>query len=285
MPKSSARRNDARRANKDRRARLEELRRQQRAAERRKNYLFIGAGIVIALGLIAGAVIPAYEHDQAVKRKSKAGYQAKPTAAERAAGCEGVHNDPISPGAQHVTQPIDYAKEKYGDTRGGTPPIPPSNGRHNPVTLPDTSRFYPISQKPRPERAVHNLEHGYIVVWYDSKLPASQVAQLQSMTQLPNFSRLYVVGWWQGDLPSNKHVVLTSWGRTDRCASVSQSVIGTFYSQHLNASIAPEAGLGMITGADNYPAQVLPASSPAPATSSSSGSSGSPKPTTTGSKK
>lgn len=283
MPKSSARRNDARRANKDRRARLEELRRQQRAAERRKNYLFIGTGIVIALGLIAGAVIPAYEHDQAVKRKSKAGYQAAPTKAELAAGCTGVHNDPVSAAAIHVTQPIDYSKEKYGDTRGGTPPIPPSGGRHNPVTLPDTSRFYPISQKPRPERAVHNLEHGYVVVWYDSKLPASQVAQLQSMTQLPNFSRLYVVGWWQGDLPSNKHVVLTSWGRTDRCDSVSQSVIGTFYSQHLNASIAPEAGLGMITGADNYPAEVLPASSPAPSASSSS--SGSPSPTTTGTKK
>ena len=283
MPKSSARRNDARRANKDRRARLEELRRQQRAAERRKNYLFIGTGIVIALGLIAGAVIPAYEHDQAAKRKSKAGHQAAPTKAELAAGCTGVHNDPVSAAAIHVTQPIDYSKEKYGDTRGGTPPIPPSGGRHNPVTLPDTSRFYPISQKPRPERAVHNLEHGYVVVWYDSKLPASQVAQLQSMTQLPNFSRLYVVGWWQGDLPSNKHVVLTSWGRTDRCDSVSQSVIGTFYSQHLNASIAPEAGLGMITGADNYPAEVLPASSPAPSASSSS--SGSPSPTTTGTKK
>jgi len=281
VPKSSARRNDTRRANRDRRARLEELRKQQRAAERRKNYMFIGAGIVVALGLIAGAVIPAYEHDQAVARKNKPGYQAKPTAAERAAGCTGVHNDPVSAAAIHVTQPIDYSKEKYGDTSGGTPPIPPSNGRHNPVTLPDTSRFYPVAQKPRPERAVHDLEHGYVVVWYDSKLPANQVAQLQSMTQLPNFSRLYVVGWWQGDLPAGKHVVLTSWGRTDRCSSASQSVIGTFYSQHLNSSIAPEQGLGPITGSDNYPAETLPASSPPPSTAPSA----SPKPSTTGSKK
>jgi hypothetical protein len=269
VPKSSSRRNDTRRVNKDRRARLEELRKQQRASERRKNLLFIGSGIVVAVALIAGAVIPAYLHDQAQKRKNKPGYQAKPTAAELAAGCTGVHNDPISAAALHVTQPIDYSKEKYGDTRGGTPPIPPSNGRHNPVTLPDTAQFYPISEKPRPERAVHNLEHGYVDIWYDSSLPPDQVAQLQALTKQPNFSRLYVVGWWQGDLPAGKHVVLTSWGRTDRCNSVSTKVVSDFYAAHVNNPIAPEAGLGMITGSDSYPAEVLPASSPAPSASAS----------------
>src|SRR6185437_13896069 len=176
VPKDSSRRNDNRRANKDRRARLEELRRQQKAAERRKNFLFVGSAIAVALILIAAAVIPAYLHDQANKSKAKAGHQAAPTKAEVAAGCDGVHNDPVSSGgsAVHVTAPIDYSKEKYGDTRGGTPPIPPSGGRHNPVSLGDTNRFYPLAQKPRPERAVHNLEHGYVVVWYDSQLPADQ---------------------------------------------------------------------------------------------------------------
>ena len=128
---------------------MEELRRQQKAAERRKNCLFVGSAIVIALILIGAAIIPAYLHDQANKKKLKAGYQASPTKAEAAAGCDGVHNDPISKAALHVTTPIDYSKEKYGDTRGGTPPIPPSNGRHNPVSLGDTNRFYPLSQQPR----------------------------------------------------------------------------------------------------------------------------------------
>ena len=287
MPKSSQRRNDARRANKDRRARLEELRRQQRAAERRKNLLFVGAAVVVALLLIGGAIVPAYLHDQAVARKNKAGYQAKPTAAERAAGCDGVHNDPVSSGGTtvHTYSPIDYAKEKFGDTRGGTPPIPPTGGRHNPVSLGDTNRFYPLSQKPRPERAVHNLEHGYVVAWYDAKLPAAQVEALQLLAQQPTFSRLLVVGWWQGDLPAGKHVVLTSWGRTDRCATVSESVVSAFYKNHLNAPIAPEAGLGPISGADSLPAGDLPTTSPPPsptasATTSSSGSV-SPTPSTT----
>jgi hypothetical protein len=277
VPKDSSRRNDTRRANKDRRARLEELRRQQKAAERRKNFLFIGSAIALAVALILGAIVPAYLHDQANNRKSKAGHQAKPTAAEKAAGCLGVHNDPLSSAAIHVTQPIDYSKEKYGDTRGGTPPIPPSNGRHNPVSLGDTQRFYPLSGKPRPERAVHNLEHGYIVIWYDSKLPADQVAHLQLLSSQGNLSRLLVVGWWHGDLPLGKHVVLTSWGRTDRCGTVSDNVVNAFYKAHLNASVAPEAGLGPIDGADSIPPGQLPSQSPAPTTSASA----SPSPSST----
>ena len=281
MPKDSSRRNDARRANKDRRARLEELRRQQKAAERRKNFLFVGSAIAVALILIGAAVIPAFLHDQANKKKQKTGYQASPSKAEVAAGCDGVHNDPISPAALHVTTPIDYSKEKYGDTRGGTPPIPPSNGRHNPVSLGDTNRFYPLSQSPRPERAVHNLEHGYVVAWYDSKLPADQVAHLQALASAGNLSRLLVVGWTEGDLPANKHIVLTSWGRTDRCTKVSDDVINSFYKAHLNSSLSPEAGLPAIQGADSYPANTLPGSSPAPSPSTSA----SPSPSTSSTKK
>jgi hypothetical protein len=274
VPKDSTRRNDARRANKDRRARLEELRRQQRAAERRKNFLFAGSAIVIAVGLIAAATIPTYMHDRAQAAKKKAGYQAAPTTAEKAAGCLGVHNDPLSPAGQHVLTPIDYTKEKFGDTKGGTPPIPPTGGRHNPNTLNATqNRFFPLAQKPRAERAVHELEHGYVVAWYDSKLPADQVAKLQLLSAQGNLDHLLVVGWWQGDLPAGKHVVLTSWGRTDRCGTVSDTVVSAFYKAHLNASIAPELGSSM-TGDYQLPPDELapptasPGASPSPSSTS-----------------
>jgi hypothetical protein len=250
VPKSSKGKHETRRANRDRRQRIEEMRKQQRAAERRKNFLFVGSAIVVAIILIAAAVIPAYLHDRSEKAKSKAGFQAKPTAAESKAGCLGVHNDPLSPAGQHTTAAINYAKTKYGDTRNGTPPIPPTGGQHNPVSLGDTNRFYPLSEEPRPERAVHDLEHGYIVIWYDAKLPASEVTKLQAMAKQPSLSRLLVVGWSQGDLPADKHVVLTAWGRTDRCETVSDAVVNAFYEKHLNSSLAPEAGVGPITGAD-----------------------------------
>jgi hypothetical protein len=261
VPKSSNRKHETRKANRDRRQRIEEMRKQQRASERRKNFIFAGAASVVAIGLILAAVIPAYLHDKHKKDEAKKAtkvLQLKPTAAETAASCSGVHQDPISPAGQHVATAIDYSKQKYGDTEGGTPPIPPTGGEHNFVSLGDTTRFYPLSQKPRPERAVHNLEHGYIVAWYDSKLPASEVTKLQQMAKDPKLGRLLVVGWWQGDLPGNKHVVLTAWGRTDRCGTVSDDVVNNFYAKHLNASIAPEAGLGPISGADSVPPGQLP---------------------------
>lgn len=286
MPKSSGRKHETRRANRDRRERLEELRKQQKATERRKNFIFAGSAVLVAVILIAAAVIPAYIHDRNKSEKAKQAtkvLQLKPTAAETAAGCDGVHQDPVSPAAQHVTTAIDYSKSTYGDIEGGTPPIPPSGGQHNPVSLGDTVRFYPLSEQPRPERAVHNLEHGYIVIWYDSKLPASQVTQLEALAKDPKFSRLLVVGWWQGDLPDNKHVVLTSWGRTERCSTVSEAVAQNFYANHLNSHLSPEAGLGPISGADSIPPGTLPNASqstaPSPSTSTSASASPTPSPT------
>jgi hypothetical protein len=155
-----------------------------------------------------------------------------------------------------ANQAIDYSKDDFGDTKGGTPAIPPSGGKHNPVPLGDTNRFYSLASKPRPERAVHNLEHGYVVAWYDSKLPAADVAKLQTLAKNPADSRLLVVGWWQGDLPAGKHVVYTAWGRTDRCSSVSDAMVQAFYGKHLNASLAPEAGAGTL-GGDQFPGSDL----------------------------
>ena len=244
MPKSSNRKNDVRRANRDRRARLEELKRAQRQAERRKNFLFAGSAIAVAVILIAAAIIPAFLHDRAQAAKKKVGYQSGASSAEKAAGCTGVHNDPISPAARHIVgKSIDYTKQRYGDTRGGTPPIPPSGGPHNPVPLADVNRFYGLDQNARPERAVHNLEHGYVVGWYDSKLPAADVSKLQTLAKDPSLSEFLVVGWTQGDLPAGKHFVLTTWGRTDRCSSVSDTVVKSFYAAHVN-KLAPEVGSG-----------------------------------------
>ena len=284
MPKNSNRRDDVRRANKDRRSRLDEMRRKQRAAERRKNMITYGAAIVVALALVGTAILLAYnkahKNDAAknrIKNQLKAekteGHQSKPTAAEAKDQCTGVHTDPSADSTRkHLPNEIDYSKEKFGDTADGAPPIPPSGGNHNQVSLGDqVTRFYPVADKPRPERAVHNLEHGYIVVWYDSKLPAEQVQLLQSMAKDPSMPRLIVVGWWQGDLPLDKHVVLTSWQKSERCGSIDTAVTRNFYNVHVDAPQAPEAGLPAIQNADQLPAgQLPPVSSPSPSPSATS---------------
>jgi hypothetical protein len=265
VPKSSKNKHETRRANRDRRQRLEELRKQQRAAERRKNFLFAGSAIAIALVLIGAAVIPAYLHDRAEGKKDDVGYQAKPTTAEKAAGCLGVHNDPNAKGADHVETEIDYRTKQYGDTAGGTDPIPPSGGPHNSIPLPDSPRFFSIDSGARAERAVHDLEHGYVVGWYDSKLPDSEVEKLKTLGTDPALQRLLIVPWLDGDLPADKHFVLTSWARTDRCESVSEDVVKAYYADHVN-TLAPEAGG---SAGPPGPVDVLSATSPSPSASPS----------------
>jgi hypothetical protein len=280
VPKNSNRRDDVRRANKDRRARLDEMRRQQRAAERRKNMLTFGSAIVVALLLVGTAILLAYNKAQAkdakahriantLKAEKKEGHQSKPTAAELKNGCTGVHTDPLAVARQHVPTPIDYASEKYGDTAEGAAPIPPSGGKHNGLSLDDKPRFYPLSVKPRPERAVHDLEHGYVVVWYDAQLPPAQVQLLQSIASDPSMSRLLVVGWWEGDLPLGKHVVMTSWQKTDRCSSIDTAVAREFYNVHHDAPTAPEHDYPPIQGSGTVPPGQLPGQKATPTMSAS----------------
>ncbi|MDT7713915.1 MAG: hypothetical protein QOG46_2840, partial [Pseudonocardiales bacterium] len=62
-----------------------------------------------------------------------------------------------------------------------------------------------------------------------------------------------------GELPSNKHIVLTSWGRTDRCGSVTDTDVKKFYADHVN-TLAPEVGSG--PGPENCAANLLPSTPP-----------------------
>ena len=47
------------------------------------------------------------------------------------------------------------------------PDAPPAFGPHYPVTAPFERKFYTTSDRPQIEYVVHNLEHGYTLLWYD----------------------------------------------------------------------------------------------------------------------
>lgn len=251
------RRRQAARRDRDRKRELEELKRRQRARERRNTLIAIVVAIVVGGGLIAVAAVKPSFHTSAAELANKAGHQFKPTAAEKAAGCLGVHNDHPSKGSLHTPKAVDYTKySKYSA-------LPPSSGYHDPISLGIKTRFYDVTGKPRPERAVHLLEHGFVIIWYDAQLPAQQVQQLQVLAKDPTLPRLVVVGWWEGTLPQDKHVVLTSWGRTDRCSTVSNDAVRAFYTAHVDAPFAPEHGAGASAYADLVPPnELIPATQP-----------------------
>ncbi len=223
----------------ERNARLDTLRREQRRQERRRSLLIYGTGGLVAVAVLAGIIVYALVANQAKDESHSVGHVTAASAAATAAGCTGVVND-ASHGRSHVAanQPVDYDV------------APPSSGNHDASPLPDVYRFYERIPNLRIERAVHNLEHGFVIGWYDPKLPDDQVAALRTAAETAG-NRFIAVPWERGEFPEGKHFVLTAWDRTQRCAGVSDAAIKEFVATYADpgpggaawaSPTAPESG-------------------------------------------
>ncbi len=207
----------------DRKARSAERRREQQERDRRQRRIVYGIAIPVALIIIGLVPFTNWYNAHQRGKKHAVGYTTKASAAAKSAGCTGVRNDrQIPTSIVSASKTVDYASltSKAGNA------LPPTSGPRQSSLLPDTPAFYAIAKAPRPERAVNNLYHGYVVVWYDKKLPAADVKALQSAA--PQNSRTLVVPWTRSTFPGNQHVVFTAWDRTQRCTTASPKALTEF---------------------------------------------------------
>lgn len=90
---------------------------------------------------------------------------------------------------------------------------PPTSGTHYPEHF--SSEFFDENEYEYPEGyLVHNLEHGYVIFWYNCELLnedgcAELKDQIQSVMTRVNMDKVIAYPWPKIDLP----VVMTSWGR------------------------------------------------------------------------
>jgi len=233
----------------DRKRKLEELKRQQRAKERRKTILTLGTATVVGLALLGGvigAAVAENRREEKAKKREAAAAQQKIDAAKAelptlgvataAAQCSPVQaDDPFPTDKDHVQGTVEYKS------------VPPTGGDHNAQTLPiDGQNFYEIGTgEALVESAVHDLEHGVVVGWYDKKLPAGEVDALKKIaanTQNQQV-RFLVMPWDRSDLPGDNHFVLTAWGQKQACGKVSGEVVKSFLEKYSDQKSLPEAGL------------------------------------------
>lgn len=222
----------------ERRARLDEIKKTQKAAQRKRTLLTagigLGAGVLILGG--AGAYIVA---DQSNKPSNKSFSEFGVAAAD--AGCTDVQTSATSGGNEHVTTSVDYATS------------PPSSGPHNPqwIGYPGgpSQHFFSVDEAPAVENVVHNLEHGHNVVWYLPTLPEDQVDTLRDLADKisddTDTYKFLVVPWdtSKGDFPEGKNIGMSHWGKTEgsvqHCATVSGEAISSFVDAH-PSSDSPE---------------------------------------------
>ena len=118
---------------------------------------------------------------------------------------------------------------------------PPTSGPH--YAQEGTAGFYDANIYTYPAGyLVHNLEHGYIIFWYNcDKLSESACAELKTQIKsvMDNLggARMIAYPWPSLDVP----LVMTSWGRLEKFEAFDAEKAKAFYRANLNRSPEPGA--------------------------------------------
>jgi hypothetical protein len=205
------------------------MRAAQKAADRRRTIILIVVAVVVGLGLIAAAVVPIV-----MKNRENSKPIADIGVSAAAADCGDVIDDVATGSNDHVgagTDRPDITEVTYETN-------PPSSGKHFAVPAGIDRHIYTADDVPPVEQLVHNLEHGYTVVWYDSTLDDSQIDELKALADRVSVDTpKFIVAAWdesRGDFPEG-HIAMSHWstdnGHRQYCGDVSGEAVESFITQ------------------------------------------------------
>lgn len=118
---------------------------------------------------------------------------------------------------------------------------PPTSGRHYAEEA--QTGFYESNIYTYPAAyLVHNLEHGYVIFWYNCDLLdesgcANLKEQIRTTIDELGGTKLIAYPWNTIDVP----LVMTSWGRLQRFETFDAEQAKTFYRANLNKAPEPNA--------------------------------------------
>jgi len=230
----------------NRRDRLASFEADRKRDQRRRTAVMVAICAVLALALLA---YPVYLFvDDYRMRSATLDDIGAPVSA---AGCEPAAENPATGNQEHVA---DGTKVSYAQT-------PPDTGAHYNSPAPFTKRFYTMDDRPPVENLVHNLEHGYTVVWYRDTISENEKSLLEQISKTfagddYTTDKLIAAPWSEADgagFPEGKNVVLAHWaadpsdpsdttkqkGVRQACTLVSGPAVKDFMAKY-PSSMAPE---------------------------------------------
>ncbi len=233
---------------------VEQMRAEQRRAERRRGMVIVMVCSLVAVlivGLAAYRPIKDWWDTRSYRSKSLA------QIGSPASVCQLVTTKPADGNQQHIPDgsPVSY------------PDAPPAFGKHYIDPDPMGRKFYTTADRPMLGTLVHNLEHGYTILWYDETAAKNSgemdqiraiASKMAGTTDLR--TKFKAVPWTTDDgraFPRGRHVALTHWsvggtqaasagtgkqvGVWQYCSSVSGSALSTFMIDY-PFSDSPEPG-------------------------------------------
>ncbi|MFE2019684.1 DUF3105 domain-containing protein [Streptomyces sp. NPDC059499] len=220
----------------ERRTRIEQMRKADRARDRRNRVLAIGLSAVVVTGLLGFGTYMLLERSEASDRNAESRAQdAKQTeqekeklAAEPVAGEKSWDAKKLT--RNHVTTEVAYPME------------PPVGGDHHPAWLNCDGVVY---EKTVPNvNAVHALEHGAVWVTYNDKAADADVKKLAARVDSTPFS---LMSPYEGQAGP---IMLSAWGKQVTVDGADDRRVAQFFAKYVQGKQTPEPGAPCTGGID-----------------------------------
>jgi len=199
-------------AKNDRQAVIESIRKKQRGADKRRGFAIVGVCTLVALLLIGAAAYQPVKDWWDLRKFNDIDVA---SIGAPASACQKVKTREATGNQEHVATgtTVDYED------------APPAFGAHwneaNVAPDPMERKLYTADDRPAVEALVHNLEHGYTILWYD-ETAANDDAMMDDIrgiaTKFKGTSNLRLkfkaVPWTEEDgepFPEGQHVAYTHW--------------------------------------------------------------------------
>ncbi|MFF8034097.1 DUF3105 domain-containing protein [Streptomyces sp. NPDC016626] len=215
----------AKKSSASRTARIEEMRRAEKARERRNRILVIAAGVVVVTGLVVGGVV--LVQSQSDDGGGSAAGDSK-NSGEFVTGEDGVRKWQGTLGRNHVTKAVDY------------PVSPPVGGDHNPVWMNCNGDVY--TDEINNTNAVHSLEHGAVWVTYNADAEKADVDALAAKVKKTPYTLMSPVDGQQEPL------MLTAWGHQRAVTGADDPDVDAFLEKFVQGEQTPEPGAACTNG-------------------------------------
>ncbi|MHB9857070.1 DUF3105 domain-containing protein [Streptomyces sp. YIM S03343] len=196
-----------------RQAKIEEMRRAQKARDRRNRILIITISSVITAGLIGWGTYAVNSANE--KEDQKAAAAKKPIRGEEISDAKKL-------GRSHVTGNAD-------DTTN-----PPVGGDHSETWMNCDGTVY--TQPVASDKAVHSMEHGAVWVTYNAKASAADIKTLSDRVSQTSYTLMSPYKTQSGP------VMLSAWGHQLSVSKASDSRVEQFLNKYVQGAQTPEPG-------------------------------------------
>uniref|UniRef100_A0AAU2JPB3 DUF3105 domain-containing protein n=1 Tax=Streptomyces sp. NBC_00049 TaxID=2903617 RepID=A0AAU2JPB3_9ACTN len=206
-----------------RQARIAEMRRADKARDRRNKAIAITVSTVIVTGLVGFGAWVLIDQKRTEQRKRDA--------------AEAIRNNPVDGektwdaknlGRNHVETPVKYEMN------------PPVGGDHHPRWTNCNGDVY---QNPLPEvNAVHSLEHGAVWVTYNDKAAKADVDKLAEKVGKTPYTLMSPVKEQAGAL------MLSAWGKQLTVEKADDPRVAQFFTKYVQGAQTPEPGAACTNG-------------------------------------